>query len=92
MRIFKLIKKAVLLENSPIPRIHVYGLLLFAILAIVAAPFLPVDDDDNCEYELSVDDVYNNSVTVENPEDEELSRGLKDIYNIIFLCYNKQRA
>ena len=72
MRIFKLIKKAVLLENSPIPRIHVYGLLLFAILAIVAAPFLPVDDDDNSEYELSVDDVYNNSVTVENPEDDEI--------------------
>lgn len=72
MRIFKLIKKAVLLENSPIPRIHVYGLLLFAILAIVAAPFLPVDDDDNSEYELSVDDDYNNSVTVENPEDDEI--------------------
>lgn len=70
MKILKLIKKALLLENSPIPRFHIYGLLLFAVTAIVVAPFLPVYDDENSEFEINTDGLYDDGITVEIPDDE----------------------
>ena len=71
MRFFRLIKKALLLENSPIPKLRVYGLLVFAITAIIVAPFLPVYDDENNEYEINRDGLYDNSILVEIPDDDD---------------------
>ena len=70
MRFFRLIKKALLLENSPIPKLRIYGLLVFAITAIIVAPFLPVYDDENNEYEINKDGLYDNSILVEIPDDD----------------------
>ena len=70
MRFFRLIKKALLLENSPIPKLRIYGLLVFAITAIIVAPFLPVYDDENNEYEINRDGLYDNSILVEIPDDD----------------------
>lgn len=65
LRIFSFIKRTLALENSPIPRLHIYGLLLFAITAIIAAPFIPVHDDE-------IDDA---DITIEQGDeyDEDLS-------------------
>ena len=71
MRFFRLIKKALLLENSPIPKLRIYGLLVFAITAIIVAPFLPVYDDENNEYEINRDGLYDNSILVEIPDDDD---------------------
>ena len=71
MRFFRLIKKALLLENSPIPKLRIYGLLVFAITAIIVAPFLPVYDDENNEYEINKDGLYDNSILVEIPDDDD---------------------
>lgn len=54
-RFFTFIRRTLALENSPIPRIHVYGLLVFAVTAIIAAPFIPVHDDEMEESEIAIE-------------------------------------
>lgn len=54
MKLFSQIKRALSLENSPIPKTHLYGLIFFAVAAVVSAPFLAFlnsDDDDSQEIE-----------------------------------------
>lgn len=73
MRILRTLKRIILLENSPLPKFHVYGLFMFAVIAIAAAPFLPVmDDDGSSDYELNVDGLYNDSMTIEVPDEDQI--------------------
>lgn len=62
-RIFSFLKKTLALENSPIPRMHIYGLLVFAIGAIIAAPFLPDQDsfEEQDDGEIVIGDFQQNS-------------------------------
>lgn len=62
-RFFSFIKKTMALENSPIPRMHIYGLLIFAIGAIIAAPFLPDQEtfDDTDDDEILIGDFVKKS-------------------------------
>ncbi len=62
-RFFSFLKKTMALENSPIPRMHIYGLLIFAIGAIIAAPFLPEQDNfnDSDDEEIIIGDFGKNS-------------------------------
>lgn len=84
MKIFSLIRRTLLLENSPIPRFHIYTLFIFAITALIVAPFIPVSDPE-LDYEINTDALYNNSMIIDVPanEDDQINIESDDFQNSI---------